>query len=48
MDNVIAMAVLDGLQKLVDEAAHLVQLDSIRILFQHFEQVFVEVLEYQV
>ena len=48
MDHVVAVAVLNRFQQLVDVAAHLVQLDAVRVLFQHLEQIFVQVFENQV
>ena len=48
MDHIFAMAVLDSLQQLVDVVAYLVKLDSIRVFFEDFQQVFLKVLEDQV
>ena len=48
MDHVVAMAVLDRLQQLVDEAADLVKLDAVGVLLEDLEQVLVEVLKDQV
>ena len=48
MDHVIAMAVLDCLEQLVDEATDLIEFDSVGVLFEDLEQVLVEVLKHQV
>lgn len=48
MDHTVTVTVLDGFQKLVYEAAHLVKFDSIGIFFEYFEQVFVQILEHEV
>ena len=48
MDHIFAMAVLDSLQQLVDVVAYLIKLDSIRVFFEDFKQVFLKVLEDQV
>ena len=48
MDHIFAMAVLDSLQQLVNVVAYLIKLDSIRVFFEDFKQVFLKVLEDQV
>ena len=46
VDHVFAMAVLDGFQQLVNVLTDEVQLDTVRVLFQDFKQVFLKVLEH--
>ena len=48
MDDIVAMAILDGLQQLVDVMAHLVQFNSVWVLLQDFQEVLVQVLKDQV
>ena len=48
MDDVLAVAVLDRLQQLVDEAADLVKLDAVGVLLEDLEQILLQVLEDEV
>ena len=48
VDDVFAVAVFDRLQKLIDVAAHQIELNAIGILFQDLQQVLLQVLEDEV
>ena len=48
MDDVLAVAVLDRLQQLVDVLADQVELDAVRVLLEDLEQVLLQVLEDEV
>ena len=48
MDDVLAVAVLDRLQQLVDVLADQVELDAVRVLLEDLEQILLQVLEDEV
>ena len=45
MDHIVAVAVLDGLQELVDIVAHVIQLQTVGVLLKDFKEVLLQVLE---
>ena len=48
MDDVLAVAVLDSLQQLVDVLADEVELDAVGVLLEDLEQVLLQVLKDEV
>ena len=48
MDDVLAVAVLDRLQQLVDVLADQIELDAVGVLLEDLEQVLLQVLEDEV
>ena len=48
MDDVLAVAVLDRLQQLVDVLADQVELDAVGVLLEDLEQILLQVLEDEV
>ena len=48
MDDVLAVAVLDRLQQLVDVLADEVELDAVGVLLEDLEQILLQVLEDEV
>ena len=48
MDDVLAVAVLDRLQQLVDVLADQVKLDAVGVLLEDLEQILLQVLEDEV
>ena len=48
VDHVLAMAVLDGLEQLIDVLADQYLIDTVRVLLEDLEQVLLEVLKDQI
>ena len=48
MDHVLAMAVFDGLEQLIDVLADQHLIDTVRVLLEDLEQVLLEVLKDQI
>ena len=48
MDYVTSVAVLDGLQQLVNILPHELSLKSIAAFFKNFEQIFLQVFKHKV
>ena len=45
MDHVLAMAVFDGLEQLIDVLADQHLIDTVRVLLENLKQVLLEVLK---
>lgn len=48
MDHVPPVAILNGLEQLVNEVADGLELNAVRVLLEHFEQVLLQVFKHQV
>ena len=48
VDYILAMAVLDGLEQLIDVLADQYLIDTVRVLLEDLEQVLLEVLKDQI
>ena len=48
VDDVVAVAVLDGLEDLVEVVANILLLETVRVLFENLQQVLFDIFEYHV
>ena len=48
VNDLLAMAVFNGFEQLVDVVAHLVELNAIWVLFKDFEEILFEVFEHKI